>query len=797
MLLLFLSSIITPYHRFTTQAPTALSVRVCACVTHSTFHAAVMNHEDVPSAPSAPSAPSDPSVTRKRARAPKRPIGAASGRKTQHGVPAPPSSAARAAFQTLQRDSKRLERLVVNGLEDVRPPPVAPTPKAPTAPKSQKSNDGTVATTLLTPAQQRQQQQLKQRAERRANAHVLCVNMVRAAPPAVCISYRSLIDVAAPHIAYDNDAISHAVTDSTQDDVLLRATSRLAAVGAEHTAKHIIALRTVAAELMARAAAMHGMHLAHPRALLRARAADCTLSADSLERAGTGTGNGIGGTMSVLECVGALHSAITAVRAREAQASTLHGDIGENNALGAAPVPAPEPEPEQNDTNKYSGPVGPVGPVVDVAVTRAVQSITARGAWRVLRGGQAHRRRGVQFTALDVLLARARASMSENAAIFVDMGLCTACGRMMQLTDSHIFVCVRCKFTSKEPSFFSSDVNRSGGGCPVSRSAVAGHKASTTAQRAMTHFQRRLDGIQGRLHRYIPESAYLALCRYLYDNGIGRDVTAWQMRHALSACKLTKYYDYYQQLRMMISGIQPRQLSPVLSSEIQIMVRMMFQVWPEFRRMIDDEDDRRRRLAGKPPKKRRRNAPNSAYCFLAAASLRGHPEMLDEVFTIWAPDNIADKERIRALVFATFGWQFVPLVIPRRPTPPENVAQNGTTKTAALVPVETTSQSGDVQPHTTTHESTTSGIGIAVEAAQQTTTSHDTNEVVIDIVTAIPVKDQRVDVTSAERPVGVKTVAPRDGRSTAQKRRVKFVDPLSPVSIDSQRKRVKLTPGSV
>lgn len=145
-----------------------------------------------------------------------------------------------------------------------------------------------------------------------------------------------------------------------------------------------------------------------------------------------------------------------------------------------------------------------------------------------------------------------------------------------------------------------------------------------------------------------------------------KDISVWDMGDAQQATGLNKVYDNYQQLRMMLTGKQPRQLGPVLASEIQIMVRMMFQVWLEFWKMIDDEDKRRRQLAGKPFRKRHRNAPNSSYCFLAAAHLRGHPEMAEEVRTVWAPDNVAEKERIRALVFATFGWEFVPLPLHER-----------------------------------------------------------------------------------------------------------------------------------
>lgn len=117
-----------------------------------------------------------------------------------------------------------------------------------------------------------------------------------------------------------------------------------------------------------------------------------------------------------------------------------------------------------------------------------VNGIASRGTHRIKKGNR-NRRPGAQFSPIDVLVARARGAMEENAAVFVDMGLC-ACGKIMQLTESNIFVCTRCKKTNKESSFFSADVDRS------SLPRVGSHKSFTAAQRSMNHFLKRVDGFQ-------------------------------------------------------------------------------------------------------------------------------------------------------------------------------------------------------------------------------------------------------------------------------------------------------------
>ena len=262
------------------------------------------------------------------------------------------------------------------------------------------------------------------------------------------------------------------------------------------------------------------------------------------------------------------------------------------------------------------------------------------------------RMRGADFRKLLAWTVSHKLRARDSGILLVNSTLCMHCRRPMLLTPEGQCFCKHCKVLYDADTMVTAEMLRDGkrGG-----GRGSGHYVSSK------HFMTRVRGVQGQRHTFIHHDIYRDLCAYWHKYGIPKEeLDVRTCREALNAIDQAGLYEYVQQILTVVTGVRPPQIPPVMLNELNICIRMIHRVWPEFQRIKDDEKARQDKLAGKKPKYPTRNKPNTGYCLNQFFTLLGHPYMCKYNWAIWERDNVRDKDEIMERCFEVYNWEFTP-----------------------------------------------------------------------------------------------------------------------------------------
>lgn len=244
-----------------------------------------------------------------------------------------------------------------------------------------------------------------------------------------------------------------------------------------------------------------------------------------------------------------------------------------------------------------------------------------------------------------------RSNTSRNMLMIVNPKSCPNCGEDMVTAGRGTMRCDPCNFTSDQSSCLTQDIQDEKVQC-MQRSEY----------HSTYHFRTRLMATQGKTPKRVKPEEYKEIARVLWERGITKHtVTPWMLRYTLRELGLSHLFPVISSIFTVMTGFRTRKLPRYVRDEVDTMVKYLHGRWPAFQKLMDimiKNAGRRNRRKKKGSAQNRRNRPNTHYCLWLLSEQRGHPEMKDEVLTIFDPDNMAYKDCIARAVFGNLGWEW-------------------------------------------------------------------------------------------------------------------------------------------
>lgn len=242
-------------------------------------------------------------------------------------------------------------------------------------------------------------------------------------------------------------------------------------------------------------------------------------------------------------------------------------------------------------------------------------------------------------------------SVARNMLMIVDPKACPNCGEEMVYSGSNMMRCDPCNFTSDRNMSLAQDI--------MDESVSRVHR---TEYHSTYHFKSRLMATQGKMPKRVTPTEYKEISRVLWERGVTKHtLTPWILRYTLRDLGLSHLFPAASSIMTVLTGLRTRKLPRHVRAEVDTMVKFLHGRWPAFQKLMDimiKNSGRRNRRKKKDDSDNRRNRPNTHYCLWLLAEQRGHPEMYEEVLTIFDPDNLTYKDCIARAVFRNLGWDW-------------------------------------------------------------------------------------------------------------------------------------------